>query len=295
MIKNHKTHLTILIKTFISILLILNITGCSEYLSDAPQKTQTTSAQGSTVSFINVGQGDSTLIQSNGKTVLFDAGHGGSYDDACLDFLESQSIATLDYLILSHPDADHINDAADVLKNIDVKNIYMNDYVSSSKTYENLLKTIQQEGLAIDVPDVGDTIELDNAVITFISVGSDANDSNNSSLCITFDDGYNQFLFTGDADASVETNLVNSGKIPEGIDVLKAGHHGSKYSNSEILLNAIKSPVVIISCGIGNSYGHPNEEALNRFQKTNMTIYRTDKDGSIIVESNQEGLQISTK
>ena len=274
-------------KLFSIFLLMILITGCST--TSTPNKEVSNNIK-SQVTYINVGQGDSTLIQNNNQTVLIDAGHGDGYENASLNYLKEHSINTLDALILTHCDADHINDAKNIIYQLNVKKIYMSSRTSSSYTYMKLLNAIKEKKKKITVPKVGDTFQVGVGSIEFIGVGEGAQNNNDSSLCMRYDDGYHRFVFTGDAAESMEKKL---NKVQ--CDVFQAGHHGSAYSNSDNLLSRMKASYVVVSCGKDNMYGHPHKEALHRFSRYNMVVYRTDELGTIRCVSKKNKLTFNGK
>lgn len=274
-------------KLFSIFLLMILITGCST--TSTPNKEVSNNIK-SQVTYINVGQGDSTLIQNNNQTVLIDAGHGDGYENASLNYLKEHSINTLDALILTHCDADHINDAKNIIYQLNVKKIYMSSRTSSSYTYMKLLNTIKEKKKKITVPKVGDTFQVGVGSIEFVGVGEGAQNNNDSSLCMRYDDGYHRFVFTGDAAESMEKKL---NKVQ--CDVFQAGHHGSAYSNSDNLLSRMKASYVVVSCGKDNMYGHPHKEALQRFSRYNMVVYRTDELGTIRCVSKKNKLTFNGK
>lgn len=274
-------------KLFSIFLLMILITGCST--TSTPNKEVSNNIK-SQVTYINVGQGDSTLIQNNNQTVLIDAGHGDGYENASLNYLKEHSINTLDALILTRCDADHINDAKNIIYQLNVKKIYMSSRTSSSYTYMKLLNAIKEKKKKITVPKVGDTFQVGAGSIEFIGVGEGAQNNNDSSLCMRYDDGYHRFVFTGDAAESMEKKL---NKVQ--CDVFQAGHHGSAYSNSDNLLSRMKASYVVVSCGKDNMYGHPHKEALQRFSRYNMVVYRTDELGTIRCVSKKNKLTFNGK
>lgn len=274
-------------KLFSIFLSMILITGCST--TSTPDKEVSNNIK-SQVTYIDVGQGDSTLIQNNNQTVLVDAGHGDGYENASLNYLKEHYINTLDALILTHCDADHINEAKNIIYQLNVKKIYMSSRTSSSYTYMKLLNAIKEKKKNITVPKVGDTFQVGAGSIEFIGVGEGAQNNNDSSLCMRYDDGYHRFVFTGDAAESMEKKL---NKVQ--CDVFQAGHHGSAYSNSDNLLSRMKASYVVVSCGKDNMYGHPHKEALQRFSRYDMVVYRTDELGTIRCVSKKNKLTFNGK
>lgn len=274
-------------KLFSIFLSMILITGCST--TSTPDKEVSNNIK-SQVTYIDVGQGDSTLIQNNNQTVLVDAGHGDGYENASLNYLKEHYINTLDALILTHCDADHINEAKNIIYQLNVKKIYMSSRTSSSYTYMKLLNAIKEKKKNITVPKVGDTFQVGAGSIEFIGVGEGAQNNNDSSLCMRYDDGYHRFVFTGDAAESMEKKL---NKVQ--CDVFQASHHGSAYSNSDNLLSRMKASYVVVSCGKDNMYGHPHKEALQRFSRYDMVVYRTDELGTIRCVSKKNKLTFNGK
>lgn len=274
-------------KLFIALFSLMLVTGCSTQSSPQKEVSQKIKSQ---VTYINVGQGDSTLIQNNDQTVLIDAGHGEGYENASLNYLKEHYINSLDALILTHCDADHINDAKNIIYQLNVKKIYMSSRTSSSYTYMKLLNAIKEKKKKITVPKVGDTFKVGAGSIEFIGVGEGAQNNNDSSLCMRYNDGYHRFVFTGDAAESMEKKLNDVQ-----CDVFQAGHHGSVYSNSDDLLSRMKASYVVVSCGKNNMYGHPHRETLQRYSKYNMKVYRTDESGTIRCVSKKNKLTFNGK
>ena len=207
-----------------------------------------------------------------------------------MNYLKEHYINTLDALILTHCDADHINEAKNIIYQLNVKKIYMSSRTSSSYTYMKLLNAIKEKKKNITVPKVGDTFQVGAGSIEFIGVGEGAQNNNDSSLCMRYDDGYHRFVFTGDAAESMEKKL---NKVQ--CDVFQAGHHGSAYSNSDNLLSRMKASYVVVSCGKDNMYGHPHKEALQRFSRYDMVVYRTDELGTIRCVSKKNKLTFNGK
>lgn len=250
------------------------------------------------VHFIDVGQGDSELILSDGQAVLIDTGEKDQGETVC-SYLESQGVETLDCLIITHPHSDHMGSASYVIDNMDIKQVITpklpDDMVPTTKVYENFLTSVQNKGLKLTQAQPGLTIEIGQAELEIISPVSDDYDNiNNFSAAAILKHGENSFLFTGDNEKEAEEDIIESGYL-ESVDVLKAGHHGSSTSSSSEFLEIVQPEYVVISCGEGNSYGHPHEKALNRLKKYTDKIYRTDIDGTIVMTSTQDGIEIETE
>jgi competence protein ComEC len=275
-------------------LLMLTLTGCSASISESTRSDNVSSIEnasenaseednGLTVHFLDVGQGDCTLITQGSHAMMIDAGDNdqGTKIQSYLNYL---GIKQLDYLILTHPDADHIGGGDVVIYKFDCKTILMPDKSSDTKTYDDVIQTMKSQNKKATYPGVGDTYTLGDASFTVLSPAVSYSDTNNNSIVIRLTYGKNTFLFTGDAEEQAETDMISSGRSLKA-DVLKAGHHGSSTSTSEEFLDAVSPSCAVISCGEGNKYGHPHAETLNKFRDRGITVYRTDEQGTITATS----------
>lgn len=241
------------------------------------------------VNFLDVGQADSAIIfTSDNRTILIDAGvplnKKTQYVPKLLDQLEKLNVEKIDAMILTHPDYDHIAGAEAVLERYDVLNVYMCEKASTSTTYKNLLEAIDNEGCEKHIGgfSAGDYLNLSTTEnFRVLSVDSKTkNDANSASVVIRMSCESHSFLFTGDAPEKVEEEMLKNYSEELDVDVLKVGHHGSSTSSSEEFLQIVTPSVSIISCGAGNSYGHPHEEALERLETYSDVIIRTDLTGA---------------
>ncbi len=243
------------------------------------------------VHFIDVGQGDSTLILCDGEAMLIDAGNNDKGTTVQL-YLTKQNVSSLKYVIGTHPDADHIGGLDVILYKFDCETVIMPDKTSDSDisaTYRDVLDTMEQRGYKNTLPIVGDTYSLGSASFTILGPSEEYGDTNNCSVAILLKHRENSFLFTGDAESEEEKDIVESG-LDIDADVYKAGHHGSSSSSSPALLNAVTPEYAVISCGEGNSYGHPHAETLNHLRSMGVQVFRTDEQGSILVTSDGSSL-----
>lgn len=236
------------------------------------------------IHFINVGQGDSILIQSpNGKNLLVDGGTSNAGKDV-VAYLRNQDVEKLDYVVATHPDADHIGGLISVLNSISIKNFMDSGKVHTSQTYEEMLQLILDKDIPFIVPKIGDNIPLDDEIdITVLNVGDESDDNNEASIVLKISYGEVSFLLMGDADIGVEEEIL--GRANATATVLKAGHHGSDTSSSEDFIEAVNPKVTILSYGKDNSYGHPDAEVKSRLEQINTQIYGTAEVGNIIVET----------
>ncbi len=229
------------------------------------------------ITAVDVGQGQCILLQMDGKHYLVDC--GGDSDDLAADrashLLLSQGIFRLDGLIITHFDADHAGGAGQLLDRVPADTIYLPAFGGESDLRDELIRDYGDKIRWVD-----EDFQLDEANIT-IFASDDTQDSNESSLCILFQPENCDILITGDRSADGEQELIEHTELPD-LEILIAGHHGSRTSTSWELLNATTPEVVIISVGEDNRYGHPAWETLERLELFGCKVYRTDYEGTII-------------
>lgn len=245
------------------------------------------------VHFIDVGQADCILIQSNGQAMLIDAGTNEA-SQAIQDYLNALGITRLEYVIGTHPHEDHIGSLDDVITMYDVGTVILPDKIHTTKTFEDVLDVIENKGLVVTIPHVGDVYTIGNATFTVLSPDKDYGDElNNWSVVIRLE-GCHSFLLTGDAEKLVEKDILAAG-LDVSADVLKVGHHGSDTSSSEAFLEAVHPAYAVISCGVDNIYSLPTANTLERLASLGIKMFRTDEQGTIIVTSNEDGLTFNTE
>lgn len=237
------------------------------------------------VHYIDVGQGDATLILQNGHAMLIDAGNN-SQGTKLQAYFRSLGIKKFDYIVGTHADADHIGGLDVILYKFDCDKVLMYDSEKETRTYEDVVVSLQSKDMKKHAPVAGETYPLGEAEFTIVSPvdAREYDDSNSSSIGILLQYGKTRFLFTGDAEEDAEKKMVQ-GTIPLKADVFKAAHHGSDTANTEEFLEAVSPEYAVISCGEGNSYGHPHAEVIDRFRKLGIKIFRTDEQGTIVAVS----------
>ena len=230
---------------------------------------------------LDVGHGDSILIKNNGHYMLVDAGQD-DYGTRIQLYLMKQGVDHLDYLMLTHPDADHIGSADVIVTKFDIDNIFMSEYEKDSSAYSQLLDALDNRNYSFSTPKRGSTYTLGDATFTILK--SDVmEDSNDSSIVFMLTYNGTNILFMGDSEYLAEEELLDMGYDLDA-DVLKCGHHGSSDATTEALLEAVTPEIALISCELDGEYNHPHEETLKRLENIGATIYRTDKDGTIVLK-----------
>ena len=260
------------------------------------------------VHFINIGQGDAMVCMlPDGKILLIDAG-SGTYNYARVpaeirnnynSYLEDNlKVDKIEYMIISHPDADHVNLAAEVLDNYVVENIYYNVYDGGTQTYTHFMTTARSEVGAnlyeVTTEEVW-TVTGENYSFTIYASGNTgftgaASATNSMSIMCLLEYGGRKVLFTGDAEVETEEWFIE--KIGDelcDIDVLKVGHHGSESCTSTDFVNFVKPEYAVISCGVGNSYRHPHAPTMQTLFNIGAITYRTDRHGDIVLYIDEDG------
>lgn len=251
------------------------------------------------VDFIDVGQGDCILVQSDKGNMLIDCGEAEQADKV-INYIKSQNITELDYVVATHPHSDHMGAMSSVISNFKVDNVIMPELpdkdVPTSRFFEKFLDACDKANLRITNAETGMKIDLGEACADVIAPPKSCNGANDYSVGIVLTHGENTFVFTGDAEKAGEENMIKSGLLKD-CDVYKAGHHGSNTSSSDELLDVIKPEYAVIMCGVNNSYGHPQDGALKRITKYTGkdNIYRTDLLGTIVFKSDGENLAVTSE
>lgn len=267
-----------------------------------------------TIYFLDVGQGDSAIIECDGEVMIIDGGLPGK-SDKIYAFLEEHQLNNIKYMIATHPDRDHIGGLPAVLQKANVQYIYSPVKEYPSEEFSNLLNYARQKRSKIKVPYERDVIYLGNASITFMNCGNEKKniaknlgdkiialfhhnepeenpENNDMSLVLRIDYGDTSYLFTGDIQHDAEKRLLGSG-VELKADVLKVAHHGSDGSSLDSFLDKVNPQYAIISCGKGNAYKHPSSSTLRLLSNTE--LYRTDLQGDITCTSDGKNITFKTE
>ncbi|GAF13797.1 late competence protein ComEC, DNA transport [Bacillus sp. JCM 19046] len=289
-------------KLTLLVAIVIFLSGCSEEdffsLLETNQSggAQSTSAPEVTegdavVSFLDVGQGDSTLIQSEDTTILIDTGrHDG---DVIFDHLEERGVSKLDLLVFTHPHADHIGNGYEIVRQYEPKEVWIDGNEASSQVFERLVDALIETNTEVYEPTRGDAIEVNSFLLEVLHPDELTGDLNNDSIGIRLTYGDVQFLFTGDAEESAEQAMVDSGVNLEA-DILKMGHHGSNTSTTLPFLEAVNPELAIYSAGENNSYNHPGAEAISRVDQFGAELLGTIEHGTIIVTTDGATFDVQT-
>jgi len=283
----------------ICFLLVLASCGAPPSLPEAPSSTPTTtpeptpeSTPSSTptstgelkVHFIDVGQGDSILIDLEDTEILID---GGDKSPGVVSYLNDYVDGALEIMVATHPHADHIGGLIAALDAFEVEEIWLNGDSSTSKTYDEFMDAIQSEDAVVNIGKQGDKITVGELSLIILNPVTLDGTTNNNSIVLFLQYGNIGFSFTGDAEQEAEAAMLVSGVVPD-VEILKVGHHGSRTASSQDFLATTSPEVAIYMAGEGNSYGHPHEEAIIALTDIGAEIYGTDIHGTIVVTTDGE-------
>lgn len=274
-------------KIIICLLIVLILINFIIYIF--PQKLR--------IFFIDVGQGDSTLIITpDKKTVLIDGGGSDSFDvgeKVLLPYLLDRRILKIDYVLISHFDTDHCGGILTIMEKVKVKNIIISEQAEHSENYERFKKLMIHKKIRLIEVKKGDKIKIGRysefKILFPTSRLLSENPLNNNSIVAQFN--YNNFkmLFTGDIEKLAEQQILKTEKAEIRADILKVAHHGSKTSSIPEFIKAVRPKIALIGVGKNNTFGHPNQQTIKNLENIKCRIYRTDLQGEIIIKIDQKG------
>lgn len=247
------------------------------------QETESSPADLLSVHFINVGEGDAILVVQGDYAMLVDGG-SPEMGAVIVSYIRNHNIEQLNYVIATHPFADHIGGLPDILRQFSTQNILLPMVYHDTPAYNSFLVAVENSGADVAVPFAGHTFSLGDAVITILSPsGEDEWDNRaNYSIVMRIEFGLTSFLLMGDAMREVEGNLLDSVAMLSS-DVLKVARHGASSATTSSFLDAVNPSIAIISAGEDNSF--LSQEVLRRLGNMGVHIFRTDLNGSIVVTS----------
>ncbi len=263
-------------------------TGENDRTDETAELNETDITEGTLeVHFLDVGHGDSTLLLCGEHAMMIDCGDD-TQGTKLQNYLIKQGVKYLDYLILTHPDKDHIGGAPVILTKFPIGQVFQSDYYKDNRAADRLRQTLKYERIDAATPAVGSRYELGEAYFTVLAPNGTYEESNNCSIALMLYFGENTFLFTGDAEKEAEEDMVENSAIP-GLslkaDVYQAGHHGSKSSSKKKFLQAVAPEFAVISCDYQGEYGHPDAAVLNRLREAGVKVFRTDEQGTVVAVS----------
>ena len=297
-IKNRVTSVLTMLVFFCTLL----FGGC---MGASTSETNGHPAQGTlTVKVLNIGQGDSILIQTGEKTVLVDTSDVDERDKLRAE-LKKADVKKIDTIILTHPHADHIGGMDILLDEYPVGMVYDNGMPSTSKLFLGYVKKLKEKKIERKGLVAGDRVDLgDGAVFEVLAPSAELvkegnvkgykHDPNNESVVGRLVFGTFTMMLTGDAEKKEEQAILSAGSSVQST-ILKSGHHGSKTSSSADFLRAVQPEAVFISCGVNNDYGHPHKETMKKYHALNIPVYVTAANGTITVTSDGKTYNISVE
>jgi len=246
-----------------------------------------------TVYFIDVGQGDAIFIQTaDSKNILIDAGKD-SASAAVVSFLNDRSITAIDVFVATHPDSDNIGGADEVIYNFDVLSIYHPGFEKTTTAYLDFMGAAEAEGCPIYTDEDHNPGDLMNwsSTVTFLmlSIDAEASEANDASIVLEMSHGSVDFLFTGEIGFEIEDQMMAAYDLD--IEILKVSHHGSAYATSDDFLDDTTPEIGVIPVG-DNPYGHPTAATLSRLQSHDVTVYRTDYNGTVTITTDGSGWNV---
>jgi beta-lactamase superfamily II metal-dependent hydrolase len=242
------------------------------------------------IHFIDVGQGDSILVDLGETEILID---GGGKSPGVVAYLNDHVDGVLEVVVATHPHADHIGGLIAVLGAFEVWEIWHNNDISNSQTYAEFIAAVQAEGAELHIGRRGNEIDVGELTFTILNPETLAGTTNDNSIVLSLSYGEVDFLFTGDAGYEAESSMLTAGIVPD-VEILKVGHHGSRTSSSPVFLASASPEVAIYMAAEGNSYGHPHEEIITALIQVGAEIYGTDVYGTIIVTTDGETYETLT-
>lgn len=253
-----------------------------------------------TISFIDVGQGDSILVQAGGEHYLIDAGNPEEGPNV-VDFLRSRGVDELDGMVSTSGDADHAGGLSDVLDAVAVENIYVSGYPKETMTYTNFLRSARDEKLSeganVEEVHAGMRMKWGGVPVDIVNPPPASGlfeNSNDNSVGVVLTYGTARVLLAGDAEEDAEEYMA-MGPYTGPLTVLKVGHHGSNTSTTPLFLSRFPPKIAVIQCGADNTYGHPTPEVLERLGRVGAEVFRNDLHGDVVVSIDKKDVEVAVQ
>lgn len=251
--------------------------------------------------FLDVGQGDCTIVLCDGKAMVIDGGPPAASDLVYSYIRNTLGLKEIDYVVSTHPHLDHVGGLAAVLNAAPVGVIFTSTLEWESRTFQKMMDYADLSGTPVAIPEEGETFPLGGAKVTVLHCWPEVFDAafiraygtrtNDSSVVLRIDYGETSFIVAGDAEDWSEYMMIDSGMNLQA-DVLRVAHHGSRYSSTGEFLHAVQPAYAVISVGRENSYGHPHQATLNRLAEAGARVLRTDLSGTIVMISDGKEIKV---
>ena len=247
--------------------------------------------------FIDVGQADCALFMTKDANMLIDTGdRDDDYTKKIINYLKDKDVKKLDYLVLTHPDSDHIGGAPEIINEFEVVNCIMPDFTKGTNIFENTMAALEDKNVNVIEGKAGYSFEFGDTFCNVLAPIGSTTEANDSSVVIKLTHGDNVFMLTGDAEVESEERMLAQYKKEDlDADFLKSGHHGSSTSSTVDFLDAVTPEYAVISCGKDNDYGHPHDKTLEKYEERGIEYYRTDIYGTLLVVSDGKTLTLTTE
>lgn len=279
----------------IAVILLVSAFITNSLYGDGNDPFETAGLRGQTVTdgnmqveFIDVGQGDCTLITDSQAVILIDGGEVGEAQTV-INYLKNKNITKIDCCIATHPHSDHIGSLAKVFEEFEVTDVIIPEIpekiIPTTATYKKFLQSLSENVENVLPAEYGETYSYGQMTLEILGPVNDYDDLNDMSVISRISFGETSVMLTGDAETPSEEDMLSLRNVDYSADILKVGHHGSKTSTSDGWLQAVNPQFAVISCGLNNDYGHPHKQLVNRLDNNNVEYYRTDLLGDIIFES----------
>ncbi len=277
-------------KRIISLLLAVVLILSQTFVVYAEEEESGPSFQ---IAFLDVGEGDAAVITCDGYAMMVDGGPSAA-SDKIYSYLKAQGLERLDYIVCTHPDADHCGGIAGALNYAQAGILFCTEADRDIEAFQDVLKYAEKQKNRILIPDAGDVFSLGSAKVTVLAPQRGVRSSDNTSIVLRIVYGETSFLFTGDAEIPDEKALMETGAELKST-VLKVGHHGSSSSTGEEFLKEVRPEYAVIPVGGDNTYGHPTQEVLDRLKDAGVSVYRTDMEGTVFCESDGKNVTFRTE